>query len=147
MTLKNLLRIGRLKANPLDKDEIQRLLGAARRSLHDSQVPELRPESRFDLAYKAIMQTALALLMANGYRPDTNQIGHHVTVLQSLPKTIGLSSDRVVVLDSLRRKRNLSDYMGENIDDGSAANCQLEAQRLLDDAMEWLARVHPELVD
>lgn len=82
--------------------------------------------------------------MANGFRPDANRPGHHMTILQSLPKTMDLASDRVVVLDALRRKSNLSDYMGEEIDDASPASCQDEAQRLLDDAMEWLAEVQSE---
>ena len=59
-------------------------------------------ETRFDAAYKAIMQVALAALMANGFRPDTNRHGHHMTVVQSLPKSIGLATDRMVVLDALR---------------------------------------------
>jgi hypothetical protein len=50
--------------------------------------------------------------------PDTNQPGHHVTVLQSLPKTMGLPGVRLAVLDTLRRKRNLADYTGEDIDGG-----------------------------
>lgn len=138
MTLENLLRIGRLREHPVNHAEIQRLMDAARRSLRDSRVPEISPESRFDLAYKAIMQTALAALMANGYRPDTNSPGHHMTVLQSLPITVGIPNERMVVLDALRRKRNLSDYLGEDIDDGSVRRCGQQAEQLLVDVEEWL---------
>lgn len=146
MTLENLLKIGRLKAHESDQAEIQRLLDAARLSLRDSQVAELSPESRFDLAYKTIMQTALAALMANGYRPDTHSPGHHMTVLQSLPKTIGLSGDRMVVLDALRRTRNLLDYTGKEVDAGSARHCQQEAQLLLRDIIGWLGKRHPKMM-
>ena len=146
MTLENLLRIGRLKEHPPDAAEIQKLLAAAQRSLKDARVQEISPELRFDAAYKAIMQTALVALMASGYRPDTNQPGHHVTVLQSLPKAIGLPVRRLAVLDTLRRKRNLVDYLGEDIDEGSVEMCIKGAERLRDDLIAWMAVSHPELI-
>ncbi len=132
MTLANLLRTGQLKNHEPDATEIQRLLQAARRNIADSRVSAISAETRFDAAYKAIMQVALAALMANGFRPDTNRPGHHMTVVQSLPKTIGLESNKLVVLDVLRRKRNLSDYTGEEIDETLVENCSSEAEQLLE---------------
>ena len=146
MTLQNLLRIGRIKEHPVDAAEIRKLLDAARRSLDDARVREISLELRFDAAYKAIMQTALAALMANGYRPDTNQPGHHATILQSLPKTMGLPGRRLATLDTLRRKRNLSAYVGEDIDEGSVEQCVREAKRLRDEVTAWLAVGHSELI-
>ena len=70
--------------------------------------------------------------------PDANQPGHHATVLQSLPTSIGLSAERIVVLDALRRKRNLVDYTGENIDEGSVEACVREAKRLFRDVKHGL---------
>ena len=84
------------------------MLAAATRNLADARVTNISPETRFDAAYKAIMQAALAALMAHGYRPDTKRPGHHMTVVQALPLTIGLTAARVTVLDTLRRKRNVS---------------------------------------
>jgi len=130
MTLENLLKIGQLKSHVTDAGEIVRLLEAAKRNLADAHVTSISPETRFDCAYKAIMQSALTVLMANGFRPDTKRPGHHMTVLQSLPITIQLPGERMVVLDALRRKRNLSDYTGEDVDDVSAENCVLMAKRL-----------------
>lgn len=146
MTLENLLRIGRLKEHPVEPSEIRKLLQAAKRNLKDSGVNGISLETRFDTAYKAIIQTALAALMANGYRPDTNHPGHHMTVLQSLTISIGLPSERMIVLDVLRRKRNLSDYTGEDIDKGSADHCAKEAENLLQDVTAWLARDHAGLL-
>ena len=146
MTLENLLKIGQLKSHATDSVEVQRLLSAARRNLADAQVQAISLETRFDAAYKAIMQAALVALMANGFRPDTNRPGHHMTVLQSLPKTIGLPSERMMVLDALRRKRNLSDYTGEDIDDVSVDNCIREAEQLLDEVTTWLKKNRLDLV-
>ena len=146
MSLQNLLNIGQLKAHPPDAAEVQRLLAAASRNLADARVTTISPEMRFDAAYKAVMQLALAALMANGYRPDTKRAGHHVTVVQGLALTIGLSRARVVVLDTLRRKRNLSDYTGEDIDDSSVKHCITEGDRLLEDVLAWLKAHQPQLL-
>jgi hypothetical protein len=76
MTLQNLLKIGRLKPHAPTAQEIQRLLGAVERNLADAQAVHISDETRFDAAYKAIMQLALVAMMASGYRPSTNEPGH-----------------------------------------------------------------------
>lgn len=144
--MENLLKVGQLKAHPPNADEIQRLLDAARRNLADARNETISPETRFDAAYKSIMQTALAALMAHGYRPDTHRPGHHITVVQGLSLTIGLPATRITVLDTLRRKRNIADYTGEDIDDASVAHCLTEAERLLDDVSRWLIANRRELM-
>lgn len=144
--LHNLEKIGQLKSHVTSREEIQRLFEAARRNLADAGVDLISGETRFDSAYKAIMQLALAAMMANGFRPDTNRPGHHMTVIQSLPHTIGLSTARMAVLDVLRRKRNLTDYSGGWIDETSMEECIAAAKDLLRDVEEWLKEQRPELV-
>ncbi|MDZ7841655.1 MAG: DNA-binding protein [Gammaproteobacteria bacterium] len=146
MSLENLLKIGQLKRHDTDGDEIGRLLDAVRRNIADAKVEAISIETRFDAAYKAVMQLSLAALMANGYRPDTNRPGHHMTVLQSLPKTVGLAGERMTVLDALRRKRNLSDYTGEDIDEAAMQHCLAEAGQLLKDVEAWLRDNRSDLV-
>lgn len=147
MTLENLLQIGQLKSHTTSKDEVQLLLGAVRRNLADAEVEAISCETRFDSAYKAIMQAALVALMANGFRPDTNRPGHHMTVIQSLPTTIGLPNARMVVLDVLRRKRNLTDYSGGWVDETSMESCIAEAKALLQDVEAWLREHRQDLLD
>jgi hypothetical protein len=132
--LENLHKIGQLKQHPPDPDEIERLLAAAARGVRDAHSTGISAETRFDAAYRAIMQVALAALMSHGYRPDTKRPGHHATVIQVLPITLGADANRVVVLDTLRRKRNLADYTGDDIDDASVIACIDEATSLLQDA-------------
>jgi hypothetical protein len=146
VSLENLLKIGQLKPHAAEATEIERLLIAARRNLRDARVTSISPETRFDAAYKAIMQSALAALMMHGYRPDTNRPGHHMTVIQSLPLTIGLDSKRIIVLDTLRRQRNVADYTGDDIDQTTAEHCITEAGRLIEDVAAWRASKRPDLV-
>ena len=69
----NLLKTGQLKEHRAGPQEIGRLMAAAERSLADARVAAVSAETRFDAAYRAIMQIGLAALMAQGYRPDTNR--------------------------------------------------------------------------
>jgi hypothetical protein len=93
MTLQNLSKIGQLHPHEARADEVARLLAAAQRNLKDARRGENSAETRFDCAYKAIMQCALIALMAAGYRPASNAPGHHQTMIQSLPLTLGVSDD------------------------------------------------------
>ena len=147
MTLENLLKIGQLKPHATGKDEVGKLLRAAQRNIADAEVELISSETRFDSAYKAVMQAALVALMANGFRPDTNRPGHHMTVIQTLPITIGLPSGRMVVLDALRRKRNMADYTGDGVDEITMESCIEEAKALLQDVETWLKENAPELLD
>jgi hypothetical protein len=58
--LERLLRveIGQLKAHTPDAAEVKRLLAAAGRNIVDARVTAISPETRFDAAYKALMQVA-----------------------------------------------------------------------------------------
>jgi uncharacterized protein (UPF0332 family) len=146
MTLENLQRIGKLKQHKTSREEVARLLTAMRRNLKDAHNAEISPESCFDIAYKAVMQCALVAMMANGYRPSTNEPGHHATVVQSLPTTIGLANERMIVLDQLRKKRNLSDYTGVGITEEEAAACARAAEELASTVEKWLRANCPDLV-
>lgn len=91
MILKNLLGIS-LDAVTPDQAQIGRLLAAAQRNIADSQIAGLSAESRFDAAYKAIMQCAMVALQANGYRTLSSKPGHHQTAIQTLTTSVALSS-------------------------------------------------------
>ena len=140
MSLANLVKTGQLKEHKTDAEELARLLAAAERSIADARVKSVSAETRFDAAYRAITQAGLAALMAAGYRPDTHRPGHHMTIIQALPLTLGIDKSRVIVLDTLRRKRNLIDYTGEEVDEGSVAACLAEAEKLVREAKAKLGK-------
>ena len=146
MTLDNLLQTGQLKEHTATAEEIRRLLEAIHRNIADAKVTTISDETRFDAAYKAIMQSAMLALLANGYRPSSSAGGHHMTMIQSLPKAIGLSRERMIVLDALRRKRNAADYLGSYIDTAAVAACIDEAEALLDKVKDWLREQRPDLL-
>lgn len=93
--LDNLVRIGKLKAEPPAQNET------------------LSPESRFDLAYNAAHAFSLAALRWHGYRSENRYL-----VFQSLTHTLNLPAPSWRVLDDAHRKRNLAEYEDEiEVDD------------------------------
>jgi len=63
MSLQNLAKIGQLHPHEVRADEVGRLLAAVQRNLKDAGRRENSAETRFDCAYKAIMQCALIAMM------------------------------------------------------------------------------------
>ncbi|WP_260434955.1 DNA-binding protein [Burkholderia sp. Bp8992] len=145
MTLQNLLGVS-LDAVEPDGGQAARLLAAAERNLADAQLAGLSNENRFDAAYKAIMQLAMLALHANGFRTLTSRPGHHQTAIQTLPQTIGLPVARMIVLDALRKQRNLSDYSGDVVQSSAVRECFDSAAALMIDVKAWLAGNKPELL-
>ena len=146
MTLASLLAIQRLQAFNATAQGVQRLLAAATRNLLDAKLAQLSAENRFDAAYKCIMQCAMLGLWAQGYRTSTSQPGHHQTALQALPLTMGLSNNVVIVLDALRKQRNLNDYEGDPVRDAVVTECITQAEALLAHTRQFLHIQLPDLL-
>ena len=105
--LDNLMRIGKLKAEPPAEAELSGLLRSGRRRLADAERTELSLESRFDLVYNAAHALALTALRAKGYRSESRYL-----VFQCLQHTVDLPNEQWRVLDQAHRKRNLAEYEG-----------------------------------
>lgn len=106
--LDNLVRIGRLKAEAADGEEIAGLVRSGLARLADAKNRRLSPESRFDLAYNAAHALALAALRSRGYRAE-----NRYTVFQCLRHTLDLPDEKWRVLDRAHRARNLAEYEGD----------------------------------
>jgi hypothetical protein len=92
------------------------------------------------------MQCSLAAMMASGYRPSTSEPGHYVTLIQSLPLTLGVDNATWVVLDALRRKRNGNDCTGDVVTPDMVAECVAQATQLRTLLRKHLTKTHPELL-
>ena len=91
------------------------------------------------------MQCAMVALWANRYRTSTSQPGHHQTAIHTLPKTIGLEQSTVIVLDALRKQRNVNDYEGDPISEQSVIECIKQAEQLYQVVNNWIAINRPDL--
>jgi hypothetical protein len=146
MSLDNLLKIKQLQLHHPSNEALLRLRDAAKRNIADAHIEAVSGETRFDGAYKCIMQCAMLGLWLNGYRTSTSQPGHHQTAIQTLPTTIGLSQNTVIILDSLRKQRNISDYEGDPISDQAVAECIKQAEQLYAYVNAWIAKNRTDLV-
>jgi hypothetical protein len=147
MTLDNLLKTGQLKEHATTPEEVRQLRAAIRRNLADAKVTAVSDETRFDAAYKAIMQLAMVALLVNGFRPGASSGGHHMTMIQSLPKSVGLPKQTMIVLDDLRRKRNAADYLGSYVDKASVETAIAEGEALRALVDDWSQNHRPALLD
>ena len=105
--LDNLVRLGKLKAEPPAESEIVGLFRSGLVRLDDAEREELSLESRFDLAYNAAHALALAALRQHGYRSESRYL-----VFQCLQHTVDLPAEQWRVLDQAHRKRNQAEYEG-----------------------------------
>jgi hypothetical protein len=88
----------------------------------------------------------MVALWANQYRTSTSQSGHHQTAIQALPKTIGLDQSTVIVLDALRKQRNVSDYEGDLINDQVVIESIKQAEQLYKVVNDWIATNRTDLL-
>ncbi len=105
--LDNLVRIGKLKRESPDQDQIDGLIARARERLADLDVQGLSKAGRFSAAYTAAHLLALAALRGHGYRSDNRYL-----VFQCLQHTVGMESARWRVLDRCHQLRNRIEYEG-----------------------------------
>lgn len=105
--LDNLVKIGKLKAEPFAKAEFVGLVASARKRFADARNKSLSLESRFDLAYNASHAYALAALRFRGYRSENRAL-----VFQVLEHTAGMEASKWRVLSKCHDVRNLAEYEG-----------------------------------
>ena len=92
--LDNLVRIGKLKAEPPAQAEFDGLIRSGLVRLRDAENAALSLESRFDLAYNAAHALSLAALRWRGYRSENRYL-----VFQCLTHTLALEAVQWRVLD------------------------------------------------
>jgi hypothetical protein len=145
MNLTDWLTDGWLTEHHTSKREISDLWAVASRDLRTSQMPDLDPDWRLNIAYNAALQLATAALAACGYRAAKE--AYHVRVLQSLRLTIGLDEALVQQLDQFRRKRHLGAYERAGLVSRLEAEAIFAlATQLQSTILAWLQREHPELL-
>jgi hypothetical protein len=145
VTLDNLIGRG-LEREATDRAEVARFLARIERKLTDSRSNAISLDSRFDLAWEAVLQMGLTALRANGLR-TTSQAGHQALAIQTLDKSIGVDKDTIRLLETFRKNRSAGLY------EGSFEPSQAEVDSLIRAALglrqtllRWLAASHPALL-
>ncbi len=146
VTLDNMLGRGLDKAGT-SKEEMARYFAKIRRRIADSKNSSNSLDSRFDLAFEALLQTAVAALRANGYR-TTSEAGHQRVAIQLLPKSIGIDPAEIRTLDEYRKKRSIGLYEADfDPSEDEVKAVTLSVEHLLDNLVAWIRNNKPELVE
>ena len=146
MSLKNWFENRWLAEHETSAEEVADLLKIADRDLAAAKVPGLDPDWQMAISYNAALQLATVALAAKGYRPE--RLRAHERTIESLRFTLKAKRSVVDVLDTVRRKRNLSNY------DHVGVASQTEADEVYNIAAElragvidWLRNEHANLVE
>ena len=134
--LDNLVKIGKLKAEPPAQAEFDGLVRSGLVRLRDAENAALSLESRFDLAYNAAHALSLAALRWHGYRSENRYL-----VFQSLTHTLGLEAAQWRVLDQAHNKRNLAEYEGDLDVDDALVEALIRAARTVAERVAALGPV------
>ena len=134
--LDNLVRIGQLKAEPRNAQEVTRMLAMAQTRLSDTKLSKMSLEGRFTSAYNAAHAAALAALRWHGYRSE-----NRYTVFQCLTHTLGWPANRWRVLDTAHQKRNLAEYEGYlDVEESTVAELCALVQSLIADVQALVTK-------
>jgi hypothetical protein len=144
MTLDNLVGKG-LQRESADAAEIDRFLSKIDTKLRDARAASVSLDSRFDIAYEAILQVGLVALRAHNLRPDSRG-GHHVLALQTLETSIGLSKEKVRTIDRFRRWRAQGLYDGSfEPSEAEVSELMALAESMRQTLIAWLRQHRPSL--
>ena len=146
MTLDNMVGRGLERADS-DRGEIGRYLTKIRRKLADSRKDSISLDSRFDIAFEALLQIALVSLRANGYR-TTSDAGHQQLAIQLLPKSIGIDPSELRALNEYRKKRSTGLYEADFDPSEDEVKAVISAvAKLLASLTDWIKHHRPELIE
>lgn len=67
-------------------------------------------------------------------------------MIQTLPRTIGLDAPTMVLLDQMRKQRNVIDYSGDLVSPSMAAEAVKQAGSLLEMTRTWIHTHKPHLL-
>lgn len=66
-------------------------------------------------------------------------------MIQALSETVEVDSKMIMILDTLRKQRNVADYSGDPVSEAAMLDCIMYAETLLSHIKSWLAKHYPGL--
>lgn len=68
-------------------------------------------------------------------------------MIQTLGQTMGLDRSIIIILDKLRKQRNVADYSGDVVPESATTECIEQAKSLIQELEQWLHHNKPELIN
>ncbi len=131
---------------PTSAAEVAGLQTIVDRNLEEARGPLKYPDTRFWLAYQAVLTAATIVIRAHGARVRRER--HHERTFAALRQlAISGVSDRAPYYDDCRRKRNVAEYdVAGGVSDTEATALLCEAERLVGGVRDWVRRERPDLM-
>ena len=126
-----------------DKVAVRRWITSAQEKLRDADNLSVSTGTRFEAAYDAAFNIALAVVNASGWRLRSVQ-GHHAFALEASCEAIGAGLATFDKLDAIRELRNQK-YDGIPRTDADLQDAKAVFQKFSDVAVAWLQAEHPGL--
>lgn len=139
--------IKRYKKQNVDFDNIVRFFNSAQKKFRSAKkIIRLDEESAYKVAYEAMLQASLALMLSYGTRPRSLP-GHHVAIIEFSARKIGKEYTRLIdTFDKMRRKRNQSVYEADiEITASEARNALVAAEKYLKIIRQHINKNNPQL--
>jgi hypothetical protein len=126
---------------------MQQLFAVVDRDLDDAG-KDVSPDNLFSFAYNAALKLCTIALNAEGYETARGTSGHHNTAINSLSLTLGdEQKETVVYLSRCSQKRSQAMYDRVGVvNQRDAKDLEQTARKLRTDVIQWLKRLHPNLV-
>jgi hypothetical protein len=147
MSLADWERNGWIRPLETSRREIHGIFQLVDRDITDASSESISNDSRFTIAYRAILNLCLIPLRCRGYRVAKGQ-SHHQRTIESIVLTLGEEyRDRMDYYNDTRSSRNIIDYdTAWTISLTSAEEIIEEARRLREDVRKWVSTHHPDLL-
>jgi hypothetical protein len=130
------------KLNPhtVDWAQIERFLAGADKKLASAhRILAFDEEACLQQAYEAMLKASLGFMFSHGFRARS-QPGHHIAIIEFVRSRIHKKhAGLLVVLDRLRRKRNMALY------DDTGFVSQRDAEMALESAGEYLDVIRADI--
>jgi uncharacterized protein (UPF0332 family) len=124
----------------VDWAQIDRFLASADKKLASARkILAFDEEACLQQAYEAMLKASLGLMFSHGFRARS-QPGHHIAIIDFVRSRIDKKhTGLLVVLDRLRRKRNMALY------DDSGFVSHHEAEQSLESAADYLNVIRDDI--
>lgn len=139
-----------LRPHPVVPDEVRAIWQKAMNSTSDASQPGLTPDGVVSLAYTALLQAAMAVLLARGFRVGADQ-KHHYVVIDAV-RAFARAEQRTAFvdllnkLDLLRQQRAHSVYEAEMATMNQAVAARNLMGEMIPVAKESLTAINPTIL-
>jgi uncharacterized protein (UPF0332 family) len=146
VTADDLLKEGIIRSCPVDEKAVLNLIERARKDIRTAQRNLSEDEDcAYSYAYNSMLHSGLALMFAEGFRPEIKD--KHLTVVRFVALVLGEQSKRIINdYDLMRRKRHRLVYEpGIPCSKGEARSAIRTAKEFFDAVCSQLRKKNPQL--